>query len=266
MKLLEHKVALKDKVAIVSGSGQGIGEAIASRLANEGAKVITNNRMKGAKNGDANSTANKINEAGGKALPFFGDVGKTDIAEQLIDYAVGRFGRVDILVNNAGSNVPRPIWNMNEKEWDEVINSYLKNVFNCTYYAIQYMKSYEWGRVINITPNAWPGAVEPTSYEAAKNRVAGFTKAVAQETEKYKITCNAVSPEGTAKHTPAPDTVKRIKTSYKAGLITKEEYAWAMQTPPIEYVTSLIIYLCTDEASNVNGRVFRFIRTLNRVV
>ena len=103
---------LKDRVAIVTGSGQGIGKAIAVAMAMEGAKVMTNNRRPGTSGGDAETVAKEINGLGGQAVPFFGSVSDFDMAEKIVQTAVDNFGRVDIMVNNAGADVPKMVWNM----------------------------------------------------------------------------------------------------------------------------------------------------------
>lgn len=248
---------LQDKVAIVTGSGQGIGKAIAYALAREGAKVITNNRKPGTEGGDAESTAKEIKDAGGEALPFFGDVGKFDIAEALIKFAVDNFGKIDALVNNAGADAPRMIWNMSEEEWDKCVNSYLKSTFNCTRHAARIMRERKWGRIVNITSDAWLGTVGHANYGAAKAGIVGFTRAVAREMGRYGVTCNAVSPEAATRFTLAPDVVEGIRKRYEAGLITKERFDEIMSMPPPECVAPLIAYLCTDAAANINGQVFR---------
>ena len=131
---------VKDKVAIVTGSGQGIGKAIAVALAQEGARVVTNNRWAGTSGGDAETTARQIADMGGEAVPFFGDASNFEVAQELIQMAVDKFGRVDILVNNAGADAPRMVWNMTEGDWDKAINSYLRGSFNCTRFAGSLMR------------------------------------------------------------------------------------------------------------------------------
>ncbi len=103
---------LKDRVALVTGSGQGIGKAIAIALAKEGAKVVTNNRRPGTSGGDAVTAAEEIRSAGEQAVPFFGSVAEFDEAQKAIQTAIDNFGRIDIIVNNAGSDAPKMVWNM----------------------------------------------------------------------------------------------------------------------------------------------------------
>lgn len=187
----EKEKILKGKVAVVTGSGQGIGRAIAMAFAAEGAKVITNNRKPGTPGGDAETTAREISEAAGEAIPIFSDVSKFEDAQKLIQAAVSNFGRIDILVNNAGVDAPRMIWNMEEKEWDLCVNSLLKGTFNCSRFASSFMREQRWGRIINNTSTAWLGTVGHVNYGAAKAGIVGLTRAIAREMGKYGVTCNA---------------------------------------------------------------------------
>ena len=130
---------LKGKVAIVTGSGQGIGKAVAKRLAAEGAMVVTNNRKAGTQGGDAATVADEIKAAGGEAVPFFGSVSDFHEAQKAIQTAVNTFGRIDIVVNNAGSDAPKMVWNMTEEDWDLSVDSFLKSSFNCIRHAAPLM-------------------------------------------------------------------------------------------------------------------------------
>ncbi|MGB8264681.1 MAG: SDR family NAD(P)-dependent oxidoreductase, partial [Dehalococcoidales bacterium] len=185
---------LKGKVAIVTGSGQGIGKAVAVALAAEGAKVVTNNRKPGTAGGDAATVAAEIKAAGGEAVPFFGSVSDFKEAQLAVQTAVKNFGRIDIIVNNAGSDAPKMVWNMSEEEWDLSIDSYLKSSFNCIRHATPLMREQKWGRIINTTSTAWLGAVGHCNYSAAKAGIVGLTRAVAREVGRYGITCNAYAP------------------------------------------------------------------------
>lgn len=248
---------LEGKVAVVTGSGQGIGKAIAIGMAREGAKVITNNRRPGTEGGDAETTAKEIRDAGGEAIAVFADIAKFDDAQRLIQDAVDSFGRIDILVNCAGADAPRMIWNMSEEEWDRCLNSFLKGTFNCTRFASALMRQQRWGRIISMSSDAWLGTVGHANYGAAKAGIVGFTRAIARELGRYGITCNAICPEAATRFTLAPDVVAGFKKRYEAGLITKERLDELLGVPSPEYVTPLIIYLASDKAGNINGQVLR---------
>jgi 3-oxoacyl-[acyl-carrier protein] reductase len=162
-------VILKDKVAVVTGSGQGLGKAIAIALAAEGAKVVVNNRSPESKGGNAEETAKIIRDNGGEAEAVYGDVASMAICEKLIKTAIDTWGTIDILVNNAGMNRDRMVWNMSEEEWDAVVDVVLKGTFGCTKFAAAHMRQKRKGRIINIVSQAGlDGNSGQPNYSAAK--------------------------------------------------------------------------------------------------
>jgi 3-oxoacyl-[acyl-carrier protein] reductase len=247
---------LRDRVAVITGSGQGIGKAIAIAMAKEGAKVVTNNRSPGTKGGDAETVASEIKASGGQATAFFGSVSEFGVAEKLIKATVESFGRVDILVNNAGADAPRMVWNMTEEDWDRCLDSYLKGSFNCIRFASALMREQGWGRIINTTSTAWLGTVGHCNYGAAKAGIVGLTRAVAREVGRYGITCNAYAPTAATRFTISEEVVAGFKKRYEAGLMTKERFEELTNPPAPETVAPFIIYLCTDAAADINGQVF----------
>lgn len=247
---------LKDRVAIVTGSSQGIGKAIALALAQEGARVVTNNRRPGAEGGDAETVAKEIKGMGGEAVPFYGSVSEFDVAEKIVKTAVDSFGRIDIVVNNAGADAPRMVWNMSEEEWDRCVDSFLKGSFNCTRFACGPMREQKWGRIINTTSTAWLGTVGHCNYGAAKAGLVGLTRAVAREMGRYGVTCNAYAPTAATRFTLSDEIVAGFKKRYEAGLMTKERFEELTNPPPPETVGPFIVYLCTEEAADINGQVF----------
>ncbi|MFC2012054.1 SDR family NAD(P)-dependent oxidoreductase [Chloroflexota bacterium] len=247
---------LKGKVAIVTGSGQGIGAAIALAFAREGAKVVSNNRRKGTDGGDAETVAKQITDAGNEATPFFGSISEFDVAEKLIQTAIDKYGRLDILVNNAGADRPHMVWNMTEDEWDLCVDSFLKGSFNCTRFACALMREQKWGRILNTTSTAWLGTVGHCNYGAAKAGIVGLTRAIAREMGRYGVTCNVYAPTAGTRFTLNEDIVAGFKKRYEAGLMTRERYEELTNPPGPETVTPFLIYLCTDEAADINGQVF----------
>jgi NAD(P)-dependent dehydrogenase (short-subunit alcohol dehydrogenase family) len=247
---------LKERVAVITGSGQGIGRTIALAMAKEGAQVVTNNRWQGTPGGDAEATAKEIIEMGGQAIPFFGDISSFDTAEKLVETAIGNFGRVDILVNNAGAVAPRAVWEMSEEDWDKVIDSHLKGAFNCIRHASALMIRQRWGRILNATSVLRQGVQGFCSYSAAKAGVVGLTRAVAMEVGEYGVTCNAYSPIAATRINLSEGAKARRKKMYEAGLMDKKLYQELSHASPPEVIPPLLIYLCTDEAANINGQVF----------
>ncbi len=247
---------LMGKVAIVTGSGQGIGKTIAVALAKEGARVVTNNRRPGTSGGDAETAAKEIIDLGGQAIPFFGSVSDFDVAQKLMQTAVDNFGRLDIVVNNAGADAPRMVWSMTEEEWDRSVDSFLKGSFNCIRHAAGFMREQRWGRIIDTTSTAWLGTVGHCNYGAAKAGIVGLTRAVARELGRYGVTCNAYAPTAATRFTLADDVVAGFRKRYEAGLMTKERFEELTNPPSPETVSPFIIYLCTDAAADINGQVF----------
>jgi 3-oxoacyl-[acyl-carrier protein] reductase len=247
---------LQDRVAVVTGSGQGIGGAIAIAMAEEGARVVTNNRKPGTPGGDAETTARKIREARGQAVPFFGDVSDFEAARQLMVTAVDNFGRVDILVNNAGIASVNPVWLMTEEEWDKVVDASLKSSFNCIRHACGLMVEQGWGRIINTTSVGWLGAMERANYAAAKAGIVGLTWSVAKEAGSYGVTCNAYAPWVKTRMTESEDNIALWWRRYEAGLYTREQVEALRNLPGAETVLPLLVYLCTDGAADVNGQIF----------
>ncbi len=167
---------LKDRVAVVTGSGQGIGRAIAIAMAKEGARVVTNNRRPETSGGDAETTAREIVAMGGQAVPFFGDISESDMGQKLIQTAVDEFGRLDILVNNAGILRDVLIFDMSDEDFDLVIKANLYGTFYCTRAACRVMKEQGYGRIVNTSSCAALGMASKANYSAAKEGITGFTR------------------------------------------------------------------------------------------
>lgn len=275
---------LKGKVAVVTGSGQGIGKSIAIALAKEGAKVVTNNRKPNSTDvtglvgysldslnkdrqaklnkkldelkGDAESVANEIKKLGGEAVPFYGDVMDFKVAGKLIQTAVDTFGSIDILVNNAGTFRYADIWNMTEEIWDAVTLNKPKSYFNCTRQAVPYMMKNKWGRIINTSSGAWLGsAMQNSNYCAANAGVVGFTRAVSKELVNYGITCNAFCPEAYTR--AAATIVARFEKMGEEGTPQNEQRTKMFDSGvSADYLAPFIAYLATDEAADITGTVF----------
>lgn len=185
-------MTLQGKIALVTGASRGIGRAIAICLAQAGADVAVNY----AGNAQAaQETAEAVRAAGRKAILLQADVGNAEEAESIIKQTVEQFGRLDILVNNAGITRDNLLMRMKEEEFDQVINTNLKGVFNCMKAAARPMMKQRFGRIINISSVVGavgnPGQV---NYVAAKAGVIGMTKTAAKELASRGITVNCVAP------------------------------------------------------------------------
>jgi len=204
------------RVAIITGSGQGIGHDLAVFMASEGCKVVTNNRKKGSSMqahdgkivkllpedeeqikrvmGDAETTAAEINSAGGEAIPVYGNVSSTEDCKKLVDAAIAKWGRIDIIINNAASHWTGNIKDMQIEQWNATIESKLSGSFYLMHYALPYMIGQKYGKFVTVGSNAFIGLQGMAAYSAACSGIWAFTKAVAQDLADYGITVNAITP------------------------------------------------------------------------
>jgi 3-oxoacyl-[acyl-carrier protein] reductase len=279
---------LKDKVAVVTGSGQGIGRAIAIGLAQEGARVVTNNRQPkstghailtdaqlasldkdkrdwfkketSAISGDAETTAQTIREAGGEAVAFFGDISDFNAAAKLIQTAVDSYGKIDILVNVAGAFGFSPIQKMTEELWDRVTLIKPKGYFNTIRHAVPHMIKQKWGRIINCTSRAFLGdVIKHAEYCAANAGVVGLTKAVAIELREYGITSNAFSPFAKTRADYELRTYAEVVDEADSPWIGRGPGSGGTPrfiTPTPDYIAPFICYLASDAGAGISGSVF----------
>jgi len=180
------------RVALVTGAARGIGRAIAIDLAKEGANVIVNYR---SRPDAAEEVVKVIKEIGREAISVKADVASEHEVKSMVDQLIEKFKRIDILVNNAALHRGGRVQKLSPEDWDLVINSVLKGAFNCCRYVVPLMVQQEYGRIINISSDAglhgYPG---DTAYGGAKAGLIGFTKSLAKEVAKKKITVNVVIP------------------------------------------------------------------------
>jgi len=253
---------LKDRVAVVSGAGRGIGRAEALALAAEGARVVVNDPG-GEKDGTGSSAApadqvvEEIRQAGGIAVPNYDSVATWEGAERVIRCALDRFGRLDILVNNAGIIRDRMVFNMTEAEWDAVVKVHLYGTFFCTRHACIWFRHQRSGRIINTSSAAGLGAAGTANYSAAKEGIVGFTRTVARDMGRYGVTCNAIRPRAGTRLTLTPELqagVERARALGVTGGVLARELEHQRLKP--EEVAPFVVYLATDEAAGINGCVF----------
>jgi NAD(P)-dependent dehydrogenase (short-subunit alcohol dehydrogenase family) len=242
---------VQDRVALVTGAGNGLGRAIALRLAEEGALVVGGD----IEAAGLEQTIADIRASGGTAEGVVGDLTEPGPVSQLVDAAVGRFGRVEILVNNVGGGQPGRIWEMPEETWDFVLKLNLRSTFLCTRAVVPHMMSRRYGRIVSISSGAregtpWSAYYEGAApYSAAKAGVHGFTRDVALELAEYGINVNAVA--------PGPIDTERIGLGLRR-MNETVDYSPNRMTPlrrlgqPIE-VAHAVLFLASDEASYITG-------------
>lgn len=235
--------AFDGKVALVTGAGGGLGRAYALALAQGGAAVVVNDlgvSRHGEDEGQAlaEKVVDEIKALGGKAVADRGSVSSADDAQAMVTRAIESFGRLDIVINNAGILRDKTLVRMNEAMWDQVIDVHLKGTFLVTKFAVEAMiKAGQGGRIINTSSYAGlKGNFGQTNYGAAKAGIAGLTRVVALECARYKVTCNAIAPVAKTRMTEELDMVP-------------ESYA-------AEDVAPLVMWLASEEAAGVSGRVF----------
>ncbi|MBL76060.1 MAG: short-chain dehydrogenase [Chloroflexi bacterium] len=251
---------LKGKVAVVTGSGRGIGREHALALAAEGAMVVVNDigverDGSGGTSAPADEVVAMIRENGGEAVASYDDVSDYDAAASLINLAVDTFGRLDILINNAGTFQYRLFHQLTEKEWDDLMGVHLYGTFNTCHYASKIMMNQKYGRIINTASSQWRNPEGRGNYGAAKGAIVSLTWGLAFELRNYNITVNAIAPMG-ATRSFGDNTYRQMLAD--AGLDRKKDPSeQGDNRAGPEYVSPMVVYLSSDLASNVNGLVFR---------
>jgi NAD(P)-dependent dehydrogenase (short-subunit alcohol dehydrogenase family) len=256
---------LKGKVAVVTGAGRGIGRAEALALAAEGASVVVNDLGvatdgSGASQSPAEEVCAEIKKMGGQAVPNYDSVSTPEGGESIIKTAIDKFGRIDILVNNAGILRDRMLFNMTTEEWDIIMKVHLYGTFNCTRPASQHMRQQRWGRIINTSSMSGLGNIGQSNYSAAKEGIVGFTRTAALDLGKYGITVNAIRPNAATRMTITEDVKNSMrKKAAEMGIKSEadfDNYFNGFFSSKPEHIPPLVVYLCTDEAANINGRNF----------
>jgi NAD(P)-dependent dehydrogenase (short-subunit alcohol dehydrogenase family) len=247
---------LKDRVAIVTGSGRGVGRGVARLMAAEGAKVVVvdpgvNVDGSGFDQSIAEQVVGEIQAAGGTAVACTESVATMAGGERIVQTAMDNYGKLDIVVTCAGILRDRMIFNMSEQEWDDVIAVHLKGTFTVVKHACIVFRQQRSGRIITFSSTSGLyGNSGQANYGAAKDGIAGFTRVVSRDMGRYGVTANSVAPSASTRMTTSVPDASRILRSAR-GIAGGSELLGKA-----EDVAPFVTWLASEESVHVNGHVF----------
>ena len=243
---------LKDKVAVITGGGGGLGKQMCLLMARQGAKVVVNDfgTTKEGTGQDASAAdvvVAEIKKESGQAVANYDSVATPEGGENIIKTAIESFGRIDILVNNAGVMRDRMIFNMSAEEWDIVVKTHLYGSFYCTRPASALMRQQKYGRLIFMSSNAAYGvSVGQPNYGAAKAGMLCMSSVCANSLGKYGVTSNSIFPHADTRLT-LTEEAKKQREALGMNVVGGRE-------PNV--VAPMVVYLCSDAAANITGQIF----------
>ncbi|MFC7403240.1 SDR family NAD(P)-dependent oxidoreductase [Citricoccus sp. GCM10030269] len=245
-------MSLNGKVAIVTGSGAGLGLAYAQELARQGASVIIND----VNQETADAAVSSITDAGGQAAAVVAPVGSTETADQLVKTAVDTFGGLDILVTNAGILRDKSLLKMSDEDFDAVINVHVKGTFTCVRSAFAYFKENGVaGRIVTIgSPTGQRGNFGQTNYAAAKAGIVGMVRTWALEMKKAGVSVNAVIPVAATAMTKTIPFFRAAVEADERGEAMPEFFRKELGFGPAQDVAGVIAFLSSDAAAGISGQ------------
>ena len=243
---------LSGKVAVVTGSGRGLGLAYASELARAGAAVVINDVDAQV----AEAAVTSLTEAGGTAVAEVVPVGTSEAAQALVDRAVSEFGRLDILVNNAGILRDTTVWKMTDEQFDAVLTTHLRGTFTCTRAAVIRMREQgDGGRIICVgSPTGQVGNFGQTNYAAAKAGIVGMVRTWAMELARAGITVNAIVPVAATAMTETVPFLKPYVDALAAGEPLPPYARQQLGFGSPQDAAGLVAFLASDEAAGITGQ------------
>ncbi len=232
---------LKDRAAVITGAGNGLGRAEAIAMAAQGASVVVNDLGtshdgRGSSCTPADLVAEEIRNAGGNAVACYDSVAIEEGANNIIQTAIDSYGRIDILVNNAGIIRNHPVYETPTEDWEAMVRTHLYGNFYCTRGASAIMKQQGYGRLINTSSHIGLGFPGQSTYSAVKEGIVGFSRSVAREMAGHGVTCNVIRPIAAWR-----------------GAEVKNELVEANRP---EDVAALVVYLASEAAGHINGCIF----------
>jgi 3-oxoacyl-[acyl-carrier protein] reductase len=244
---------LQDKVALITGGSRGIGAAIVERFAEQGAIVAFTYRSSADQ---ANAMVDAIKEKGGTAKAYQSDAGSFEQAEALVAQVLEDFGKIDILINNAGITQDTLMLRMSEEQWDKVINTNLKSVFNLTKQVLRPMMKNRGGSIINMSSIVGiTGNAGQANYAASKAGIIGFSKSIAKEVGSRNIRCNVIAP-GFIETDMTDALDDKTKDAYLANIPLK-------RLGKAEEVADVCVFLGSDLANYISGQTLSVCGALN---
>ena len=234
---------LNEKVALITGSGRGIGLACAFALAREGARIVVTDINPES----VTEATKKLKSAGHEGIGLAADVCNEEQVNEVAQQAIDTFGSIDILVNNAGFTRDKYLTKMSETDWDSVLDTILKGAFYCTRAALPSMMEKRWGRIINISSRAHLGNPGQTNYATAKAGLLGFTRSLAFEQGKFNITANAIAPG--LIETELVRALDTYETLLKSSLTRQP----IQRLGKVDDIANAVAFLSSDCASFITG-------------
>ena len=243
---------LKDKVAIITGAGRGMGRSDALLFAKEGAKVVVDD----INFENASAVAKEITDAGGEGFAYKGDVTKPEEVEKMVEDTIKRYGKIDILVSNAGWDELRPFLNTDINFWNKILDLNLKGYMNCIKAVLTHMVKQNYGKIVTIGSDAGRlGNPMEAPYSAAKGGVIAFTKSIAREFGRYNITANCICP-GITETPLAQEMISAIPEKDRAlkMMETVKASTPLRRLAKPEDIAYAVLFFSSDESNFITGQ------------
>ncbi len=251
---------LEGKVAIVTGGGRGIGRGEALALASEGARVVVNDfggsaAGTGGEAGPADQVVAEIKKLGSDAVANYDNIAEFETGNRLVQQALDKFGRLDIVVNNAGILRDKMIFNLAEEEWDIVLAVHLKGHYNLSKHASVVFRQQRGGVFVHTSSESGLGNRGQANYAAAKEGIVGLSRTLARDMGGYGVRSNAIRPRAATRLVISDEMKAAAQRGGASGMGLAGLEAFE-KANPAEAIGPFVTWLCTDAASNVNGRDF----------